>query len=99
MSAVLDAAGGPAAEPAADLLVKVGVAAAVPTAASGLNDWSDTEGRETRAGLVHAMAMTTALSLYAASAAARPGAAAAPAGRWDWPGSECCWLAAISAVT
>jgi len=71
MSVVLDAVGGPAAEPAADLLVKVGVAAAVPTAASGLNDWSDTYGRETRVGLVHAMAMTTALSLYTASAAAR----------------------------
>ena len=71
MSAVLDTVGGPAAEAAADLLVKVGVAAAVPTAASGLNDWSDTYGRETRAGLVHALAMTTALSLYAASAAAR----------------------------
>ncbi|MGH3393344.1 MAG: (2Fe-2S)-binding protein, partial [Streptosporangiaceae bacterium] len=38
MSAVLDTVGGPAAGPAADLLVKVGVAAAVPTAASGLND-------------------------------------------------------------
>ena len=71
MSAVLDTVGGRAAQPAADLLVKVGVAAAVPTAGSGLNDWSDTHGRETRAGLVHAMAMTTALSLYAASAAAR----------------------------
>ncbi|MGH3409575.1 MAG: Rieske 2Fe-2S domain-containing protein, partial [Streptosporangiaceae bacterium] len=71
MSAVLDTVGGPAAESAADLLVTVGVAAAVPTAASGLNDWSDTYGRETRAGLVHAMAMTTALSLYAASAVAR----------------------------
>ena len=63
MSAVLDTVGGTAAEPAADLLVTVGVAAAVPTAASGLNDWSDTYGRETRAGLIHAMAMTTALSL------------------------------------
>ena len=71
MSAVLDTVGGAAAEPAADLLVTVGVAAAVPTAASGLNDWSDTYGRETRAGLVHALAMTTALSLYVASAAAR----------------------------
>ncbi|HEY5362412.1 MAG TPA: Rieske 2Fe-2S domain-containing protein [Streptosporangiaceae bacterium] len=71
MSAVLDTVGGPGAEAAADLLVKVGVAAAVPTAASGLNDWSDTYGRETRAGLVHAMAMTAALSLYVASAAAR----------------------------
>ena len=71
MSAVPDTVGGPAAAAAADLLVKVGVAAAVPTAASGLNDWSDTYGRETRAGLVHALAMTSALSLYAASAAAR----------------------------
>jgi nitrite reductase/ring-hydroxylating ferredoxin subunit/uncharacterized membrane protein len=71
MSALLDAVGGPAAEPAADLLVQAGVAAAIPTAASGLNDWSDTNGRESRVGLVHAMAMTTALSLYVASAAAR----------------------------
>jgi nitrite reductase/ring-hydroxylating ferredoxin subunit/uncharacterized membrane protein len=71
MSAVLDAVGGPAAEPAADLLVKAGVAAAIPTAAAGLNDWSDTYGRESRAGLVHAMAMTTALSLFGVSAAAR----------------------------
>jgi hypothetical protein len=79
MSAVLDAVGGPAAEPAADLLVKVGVAAAVPTAASGLNDWSDTYGRETRAGLVHAMAMTTALSLYAASTVQSGSTADSPA--------------------
>lgn len=71
MSVVLDAVGGAAAESAADLLVNVGVAAAAPTAASGLNDWSYTNGRETRAGLVHAMAMSTALSLYVASAAAR----------------------------
>ncbi len=71
MSAVLDTVGGPAAESAADLLVTAGVVAAVPTAASGLNDWSDTYGRETRAGLVHAMVMTTALGLYAASAVAR----------------------------
>jgi nitrite reductase/ring-hydroxylating ferredoxin subunit len=42
MSALLDAAGGPAAEGAADLLVTAGVVAAVPTAAAGLNDWSDT---------------------------------------------------------
>ena len=35
MSAPLDAAGGPAAEGAADLLVTAGVVAAVPTAAAG----------------------------------------------------------------
>jgi nitrite reductase/ring-hydroxylating ferredoxin subunit len=55
MSALLDAAGGPAAEGAADLLVAAGVVAAVPTAAAGLNDWSDTVGPETRVGLVHAL--------------------------------------------
>lgn len=70
MSALLDAAG-PAAEGAADLLVTAGVVAAVPTAASGLNDWSDTAGPETRVGLVHAAVNTTALSLYLASLVAR----------------------------
>jgi hypothetical protein len=73
MSALLDAAGGPAAEGAADLLVTAGVVAAVPTAAAGLNDWSDTAGPETRVGLVHAAVNTTALSLYLASVFARPG--------------------------
>ena len=71
MSALLDAAGGPAAESAADLLVAAGVVAAVPTAAAGLNDWSDTAGPETRVGLVHATLNTTALSLYLASLVAR----------------------------
>ena len=71
MSALLDAAGGPAAEEAADLLVTAGVVAAVPTAAAGLNDWSDTSGPETRVGLVHAALNTTALSLYLASLIAR----------------------------
>ena len=71
MSALLDAAGGPAAEGAADLLVTAGVVAAVPTAAAGLNDWSDTSGPETRVGLVHAALNTTALSLYLASLIAR----------------------------
>ena len=67
MSAPLDAADGPAAEGAADLLVTAGVVAGVPTAAAGLNDWSDTAGPETRVGLVHAAVNTTALSLYLAS--------------------------------
>jgi nitrite reductase/ring-hydroxylating ferredoxin subunit len=71
MSALLDTAGGPAAEGAADLLVAAGVVAAVPTAAAGLNDWSDTVGPETRVGLVHAALNTTALSLYLASLVAR----------------------------
>ena len=60
-----------AAEPAADLLVAAGVATALPTAAAGLNDWSDTYGPVTRVGLVHATVNTGALSLYLASLAAR----------------------------
>ena len=71
MSALLDTAGGPAAEGAADLLVTAGVVAAVGTAAAGLNDWSDTAGPQTRVGLVHATLNTTALSLYLASLVAR----------------------------
>ncbi|MFB4298811.1 Rieske 2Fe-2S domain-containing protein [Actinomadura sp. NTSP31] len=70
-STLLDAVGGPAAEPAADMLVGAGVLAAVPTALTGLNDWADTLGAERRVGLVHAMANTTALSLYGASMAMR----------------------------
>ena len=42
----------------------------MPTAAAGLNDWSDTAGLETRVGLVHAVVNTTALSLYLASVVA-----------------------------
>jgi len=76
MSALLDAVGGPAAEGAADLLVTAGVGAAVPTAAAGLNDWSDTAGPQTRVGLVHAAVNTTALSLYLASLVARARATA-----------------------
>lgn len=71
MAGLLDAVGGPDAEPAADLLVTAGVVAAVPTAVTGMNDWSDTVGPERRVGLVHATANTAALTLYAASLAAR----------------------------
>jgi len=67
MSTLLDSAGGARVQPAADLLVGVGILAAIPTALSGLNDWSDTTGKETRVGVVHASANVTALGLYVAS--------------------------------
>jgi nitrite reductase/ring-hydroxylating ferredoxin subunit/uncharacterized membrane protein len=67
MAALLDTVGGRQSEPAADLLVRTGVVAALPTAVTGLNDWSDTLGAERRVGLVHAAANTAALSLYVAS--------------------------------
>jgi nitrite reductase/ring-hydroxylating ferredoxin subunit/uncharacterized membrane protein len=56
---------------AADVLVGSGVAAAVPTAAAGLADWSDTFGGARRVGLVHASCNTLALVSYSASLAAR----------------------------
>ena len=71
MAALLDTVGGPGAAPAADLLVGAGILTAVPTAATGLNDWADTYGAETRIGLVHAGANVTALTLYLASFIAR----------------------------
>ncbi|NDU73208.1 Rieske 2Fe-2S domain-containing protein [Actinomadura sp. DSM 109109] len=71
MAGLLDVAGGPDAEPAADLLTAAGVAAAVPTALTGFNDWADTMGAERRVGLVHAGLNTAALALYATSLAMR----------------------------
>jgi nitrite reductase/ring-hydroxylating ferredoxin subunit/uncharacterized membrane protein len=71
MATLLDSIGGTGTERAADLLVGAGVLAAVPTAAAGLNDWSDTMGPDNRVGLVHAAVNTAALSLYVASLAAR----------------------------
>src|SRR5437016_14551127 len=61
MSGLMDSVGGEGASAASEWLVAAGIAAAVPTALAGLNDWSDTHGGETRVGLVHAAANTTAL--------------------------------------
>ena len=61
---VLDLVGGRRSRPAADRLVALGILSAVPTAASGLSDWSDTMGEERRIGAVHALANSAALSLY-----------------------------------
>ncbi len=73
-AAILDLLGGEDSEKAADLLIGMGLAAALPTAASGWSDWADTtQSSETvrRAGLVHALANATAIGLYTASLAAR----------------------------
>src|SRR5437764_12971741 len=55
-------------------LLAVGLAAAVPTAATGANDWADTEPADEavrRVGLVHATINVSALALYSASLVAR----------------------------
>lgn len=67
MAVLLDTIGGRPVRPAADALVAAGLVAAVPTAATGLNDWPDTLGRERRVGVVHAAANTVALGLFTAS--------------------------------
>jgi nitrite reductase/ring-hydroxylating ferredoxin subunit/uncharacterized membrane protein len=68
---VLDIVGGKRARPAAELLVGLGVLSALPTAASGAADWSDTNGRSRRVGFVHAAANASAMALYAWSWNAR----------------------------
>jgi nitrite reductase/ring-hydroxylating ferredoxin subunit/uncharacterized membrane protein len=71
MSVLLDVLGGRSAAAAADRLLSVGIVAALPTAAAGLNDWSDTEAADARVGLVHAAVNLSALSLFTASRLAR----------------------------
>ena len=71
---LLDLLGGPKSERAAERLIAVGIAAYGPTAATGGNDWADTEMASPevrRVGLVHAASNATALILYGASLSAR----------------------------
>jgi nitrite reductase/ring-hydroxylating ferredoxin subunit/uncharacterized membrane protein len=73
-AALLDLVGGQAARPASRRLIAAGLLAAVPTAASGLNDWADTTPADDgvrRIGAVHAVANVSALGLHAGSLAAR----------------------------
>jgi nitrite reductase/ring-hydroxylating ferredoxin subunit/uncharacterized membrane protein len=68
---VLDLVGGRRARPFAELFVGLGVVSALPTAATGAADWSDTEGPDRRVGLVHALTNGSAIALYAGSWRAR----------------------------
>ena len=71
---LLDLLGGDDDGRAAERLIGVGIAAYLPTAATGFNDWADTEIADPavrRVGLVHAWTNATAFTLYAASLAAR----------------------------
>lgn len=70
-ASLLDLLGGTQSRPAATRLVGIGLAAAVPTAVTGLAEWGVTGEREQRVGVVHAAANTVALGLYAASYTAR----------------------------
>jgi len=71
---LLDLVGGEEASGAAERLIYIGIAAYGPTAATGANDWADTEAaddRVRRAGIVHALTNLVALSLYTTSLARR----------------------------
>lgn len=70
-ASLLDLLAGRRGAAAADTLVAVGVAAALPTAAAGLSDWSETYGPDKRVGVVHAASNLAGVSLYAASLLAR----------------------------
>ena len=66
---VLDHTGGD--RRASQRLIGVGLLAALPTTATGLSDWGDTEGAERRVGVAHALANTAGLALLAGSWLAR----------------------------
>ncbi|HEX6967909.1 MAG TPA: Rieske 2Fe-2S domain-containing protein [Micromonosporaceae bacterium] len=68
-SAMLDLM--PGQQRAADALLTVGTAAALPTAVAGLNDWASLSREQRRVGLVHAMSNTVGVGLFVASLAAR----------------------------
>lgn len=70
-SLALDLLGGRRARPAADLLIALGVLAAIPAALTGAADWGDTQPRERRVGLVHAGANVVALAVYSRSLVSR----------------------------
>lgn len=69
---LLDLIGGPESRPAAQRLIGLGVAAAVPTALTGLAEWAGIASRrERRTGALHAAVNSVALTGYAASWCAR----------------------------
>lgn len=70
-ASLLDLVGGKGARKASERLIASGLLAAVPTAAAGLADWSETEGDVRRVGVVHASTNTTAALLYGSSLLAR----------------------------
>jgi nitrite reductase/ring-hydroxylating ferredoxin subunit/uncharacterized membrane protein len=75
---VLDVIGGRRSRDAADVLIGLGLLAAVPTAAAGASDWSETYGDAQRVGVVHAATNLVGVGLFACSLAARRRGARVP---------------------
>jgi hypothetical protein len=73
-ASLLDVLGGDEKQRARRRLIGVALAAATPTAATGLSDWTEDEADDAgvrRTGVVHAIANSTALVCYATSLATR----------------------------
>ena len=70
-SFLLDILGGKNARPASDALIGIGIVSAVPTAVSGLTDWTDTGGPARRVGMAHAIGNVAATALFTMSLVAR----------------------------
>jgi nitrite reductase/ring-hydroxylating ferredoxin subunit/uncharacterized membrane protein len=70
-ASLLDLAGKGAWEPAVETLLGAGILTALPTAAAGWADWSDTSGGEQRVGVVHAAGNIAAVTLFGVSLVAR----------------------------
>jgi nitrite reductase/ring-hydroxylating ferredoxin subunit/uncharacterized membrane protein len=70
-AAAVDVAGGATGAGSARRLTALGILAAVPTAASGLSDWSDSYGPDQRVGLVHAIGNVAGLAMQVGSYVAR----------------------------
>jgi nitrite reductase/ring-hydroxylating ferredoxin subunit/uncharacterized membrane protein len=68
---VLDFLGGKSSRRAAQRLVGLGILSAIPTAVTGAADWSDTDTRDKRVGVVHGVLNTAALLAFASSWRAR----------------------------
>ncbi|WP_344196316.1 Rieske 2Fe-2S domain-containing protein [Kribbella karoonensis] len=71
MASTLDWTAGDKAQETARHLVGLGLLTAVPTAAAGASDWSDTVGSDQRVGVVHGLANLTATCLQVMSWTAR----------------------------
>jgi nitrite reductase/ring-hydroxylating ferredoxin subunit/uncharacterized membrane protein len=67
MGQIVDLTMGRAGAKPAQRLVGLGVLAALPTAATGASDWSETRGGEQRVGLVHALGNLAAVGLQSLS--------------------------------
>ena len=70
-SFTLDVVGGKRSARASEVLLGLGVLSAIPTALSGLTDWTDTGGTARRVGMAHAIGNLATTALFALSLSAR----------------------------